>query len=65
MPEAGQVGQVLRFAALLGASADSAREVAREHGWLDPSSRITETGRQLHRALTDQRATRSIYRNLF
>lgn len=66
MAEAQQIDQVLRFAALLAArGADAAADAARERGWLDPAGRITDMGRALHRALADQRDTRSIYRSLF
>jgi hypothetical protein len=66
MPDAMQISQVLHFAALLAARGDeAAAEVARERGWLDSAGRITDTGRQLQRALADQRGTRSIYRGLF
>jgi hypothetical protein len=66
MPETVQINHVLHFAGLIAPrDGDAAAEVARERGWLDPAGRITETGRQLHRALADQRETRSIYRGLY
>jgi hypothetical protein len=66
MPDSMQINQVLHFAGLLAArGSDGATEVARERGWIDPAGRITDTGRQLHRALSDQRETRSIYRSLY
>ena len=66
MPDAIQINQVLHFAGLLAPrSVDAAREIARERGWLDPAGRITDSGRQLQRALADQRDTRSIYRSLY
>jgi hypothetical protein len=58
------VAVVLTFSQMLASGESKARvEVfAAERGWLDGEGRPTEAGRQLARALQQQRGTRTVFR---
>jgi hypothetical protein len=54
---------VLTFSQMLSSGRDAdATRFAAEHGWLDKEGQPTEAGRQLSRALLQQRGTRSVFR---
>jgi|GEM_PF-2195276 len=67
MIDVSMVTHVLQIAALLKPdSADgNVMAVAIERGWLDRSGDLTESGKTLCKAITDQRETRSVFRFFF
>ncbi len=65
--EEAVIEKIVAFATHLSdpaAEGDAAVDAAKERGWLDGEGRPTDTGRDLAKAIDDQRATRSAIRNL-
>jgi hypothetical protein len=59
--------QILAFATHLcepGTASGTPEGAARVRGWLDDEGRPTDTGRELVDAIREQRATRSVIRNV-
>ena len=61
------ISKIVAFATHLSDPAsegDAAVEAARSRGWLDASGAPTASGRELARAIDEQKATRSVIRNV-
>jgi len=64
MTEQDITDRILAFAAHCGQPGRPPRAVAKRRGWISEADTPTEDGRALIAALTDQSATRTVFRGI-
>ena len=62
MQEEDPTEKILAFARHVGKEGDAPETVARNRAWIDAAGRPTDEGRELLRALDEQKANGAVYR---